>query len=593
MRRGFTLVEMLVATALVMLIMLLFARIFEEAISTVRAQRSIIANDEKARAVSQMLRSDLNRATYRASVGRGASTGNPLGIIESPRGIVPLVPGDRVDPHQRGFIYYSENDPNDAGDDVLHLTVSIGETLQDPLASNPDYAPYQGRANFLAEDFNRNGVLDAGEDLNGNTLLDFYPNQPDADDGRANGASVSRAADACYFLRGTTLYRRVQLMRDPLPSAAPPYSTQPTIDVTGTGGPLLSTYTNFYRDFDFASTSLNGQLHFHGLESLDNSLGLANNPLAAPGFRFGFAPNGTPREFDVNGVYFGRFTQGETSHETANGLGTNGFRWPGLDDGANNRIVDSPLVMSPAGVIAPDSNANGSFDAGTDVPLQGSRLGEDILMTGVETFDIQFWDSGYQEVDVDGGGWQALNPADDRNLNGVQDSGTWVDLGNSTGWGMYALTPSGPPSLYNASWGRQNAAYGPGGPAGNNVFDTWHPSLGALAPYRPLQVGPGDPRFTIMFPWTSNTAVAAGTVFFPDGAIPNLSIGYVALSSGNTGARVPEWSREPGSIVRDNGVIWQCFDNRLGLEKIRITIRFRDPGTAQPRQVTVVHSFVE
>jgi len=68
MRRGFTLIEMLVSTALVMLIMLLFARIFEEAIGTVRAQRALIANDEKARAFTTTMRRDLNNLTYRASV---------------------------------------------------------------------------------------------------------------------------------------------------------------------------------------------------------------------------------------------------------------------------------------------------------------------------------------------------------------------------------------------------------------------------------------------------------------------------------------------------------------------------------------------
>ena len=194
MRRGFTLIEMLVATALVVLIMILFAEIFQEAIGTVRAQRGRIANDEKAGVYTQTLRTDLNRATYRASVGRGATL-TAQGLLESPRGIVALGPGDRPDPRQQGFVYISENDPDDDGDDILHLTVSISESLRDPLISNPSFAPYQGRA-----------ANQAGGSLN----------QPDADDGiLGDSAATSRAAEVCYFLRGTTLYRRLPVQVTP------------------------------------------------------------------------------------------------------------------------------------------------------------------------------------------------------------------------------------------------------------------------------------------------------------------------------------------------------------------------------------------
>lgn len=585
MRRGFTLVEMLVATALVMLIMLLFARIFEEAIATVRSQRSIIANDEKTRAVSTMLRTDLDHASYRASVGSGATakirvpTGaGVMELIQSPRGLVALSTGDRVDPHQRGFLFISENDPFDGGDDVLHFTVSVLESVRDPLASNPNFAPYQGRAANLT-------AAGAGN------------NQPDFDDGVNNSAATSRAAEVCYFLRGTTLYRRVQLIRDPLTSASPPFGTQPTSAATGL--PMFQTYPTFYRDFDFAATNfLNPAgtpfVQFHGLESLDNSLGLSNTPLSAPFFRFGYNPtSGLPREYGADATYFGRFTQEETS--------VPGFQWPGVNNGAGNNIVDSPLVVSPSGIVAVDTNTSNAYDPGVDTLLQNtgvaSRTGEDILMTGVETFNIEAWDNGYAEGDFDGSGaWDPLVPADDRNLNGIQDAGAWVNFGNNQGIGMFTETWANiPNSRGNTTWGRQNNAYGPGGPTGNHVFDTWHPSLQPLVgatPYRPRQISPAG-----AYVWAPTpSAPVAGAVLFPDAAVGNDTIAYVALNADGvrqTGARVPEWPREPGAIVTDGALLWQCFDNRIGLEKIRITIRFRDPGTSQPRQVSIVHSFVE
>lgn len=599
MRRGFTLIEMLVATALVMLIMILFAEVFKEAVGTVRTQRGLIANDEKARAFMQALGTDLSRRTYRSSVGRGASVLNAQGIMESPPGIVALAPNDRVDPRQLGYFYFSENDPRDDTDDVLSLTVSVDETLRNPLVSDPSSNLYTGRAAVLLEDLDRDGTLDAGEDINGDSNLNIYPNQPDLDDGRSDSASASRAAEVTYFLRGTTLYRRVMLLRDPLPNS-PPFSTQPTLPVTG--DPLLATVPSAivpnalqYRDFDFAATNIDGRLHFHGLESLDNSRGIANSPLAMPFFRYGFNPSsGLPVELTANG-YFGRFTQEETSHQTANGLGQTGFRWPGINDGAGSNIIDSPLVLSPQGVVAVDTNTNGTYETGTDVDLLGPRAGEDILLTGVETFNIEVWDTEYGEFDADGD--TIVDAAEDPNGNGVFDGGIWVDLGNNFGRGLWTQTwTAGPGISGNATWGRQNTAYGPGAPANNNVYDTWHTGLQAalgVTPFRPLQRAPSSG-----VAWAPNSAPPApptSTIIFPDAA-NNQSIGYVVTNADGvrqTGAREPEWPREPGALIRDGQIIWQCFDNRIGLEKIRITIRFRDTGTGQARQVSLIHAFTE
>ena len=48
-----------------------------------------------------------------------------------------------------------------------------------------------------------------------------------------------------------------------------------------------------------------------------------------------------------------------------------------------------------------------------------------------------------------------------------------------------------------------------------------------------------------------------------------------------------------GTIVVDGTVGWEAFDNRIGLEKIKITVRYSDVTSGTSRQVTIIHSFVE
>ena len=489
MRRGFTILEMLVATALVMLMMLLFAEIFGAAIGVITAQRGIANNDQKARSLTAILKHDLESRTYGPTRTAGATKELVSGLLEAPRGIVALAEGDIVDSRQAGILYISENNVDDDTDDVLHLTVFL------PPGTGEEVSPrFYGRA----------VPVGAATDSN----------QPDRDDGVAgDGAASSRAAEVVYFMRGGNLYRRVLLLREPATGALP-FSTQPTIGLTGTGGPLMPTYppaptTTFYRDFDFSATNVSDQLHFHGLEALDNASGLSNAPLGVPPNRFGYDPNGVPLEVDVAGRWIGRFTQEETSAAA--------FQWPGINNVAGNNVVDSQLVLSPGGIVAVDVNTNGSYDAGTDTLLIGSRVGEDILLTNVESFDIEVWDPAYIEDDFDGSG--SWNAPDDLNGNGIQDRGAWVDLGNRLGLGsslgegigLFCETSN---SAYggNATWGRQNAAYGPNGPSGNHVFDTWHPSLGGSAPYRPLQRAVPDRQA-----WTQNQAgLVVGETFSPD-----------------------------------------------------------------------------
>lgn len=664
-RAAFTLVELLVATALVLLIMVMMAQVFGVALGTINSQTAIAHNDQKARMLTAQVRNDLQEMTYRQPLSGDV------------RGIVPLSPGDPVDALQRGFFYYSENDVGDDTDDVLHLTVDLSQTLGDPTVSSPRGPRFTGHAAPLGEDLNCNGILDTNppEDTNNNGVLDLFPNQPDWDDGQCNGVGISRAAEVSYFLRGRILYRRVQLLRDPAASATPPYDTQPTRGVTGNGGPVPAFQGpypsgSFYNDFDYSATrvwAVDGntdgvadpestaspppptadlyRLHFHGLESLDNSVGTTNFPLAIPQNRYGFhfidnrpreyllSAAGLPRVNPTTGVpyFIGRFTDEETSAQSALAA----FLWPGFEQVPTSHVMRRrDLVLSPANVVGVDSNGNGLWDNGEPL-YSGPRAGEDILLTNVDAFDVKVWDNGYNE-DLNGNGM--LDNGEDSNGNGVLDAGLWVDLGNNFGLGYYSSARN------------RNPYYGPLPVPDfnstvpvyrNRVYDTWHPSAGAdfnndnvLAPVevRP----PYRPRWTDTVPgatnvtWAPNTAYSGSAFFFPDrlgadnapgragvdddqngvtdfnAGVPDPgeigwpgtddgtnSIAYRILVPGTSGFQFPEWPRQSGAIVVDGSVVWQAFDNRVGLEKIQIIIRYRDVTTGASRQVTIVHSFVE
>jgi prepilin-type N-terminal cleavage/methylation domain-containing protein len=555
--RGFTLVEMLVSTAIVLLMLVMFAQIYQGATSTVIEQRGLAQTDARARMLENILRSDLRKLSYRqASTAANRQPSATSGTVQSqaqPLGIVPLFAGDRVDSRQRGYLYIAENDPTLDTEDVLQFTVFIEEVTRDP-----DTQPFVGRAAQIGRPA---GTAGAGS-FNAADL-----NQPDYDDGVAgNGATRSRAAEIVYFLRAGVLYRRVLLLRDPLPAvlnAGPDPSIALTnaanggeelvpgdydntnADLSNAGG--SGTFGDFWNDFDLSAVHI-GHVHFNSIASLNNALGDVNEPIALPEHRFGFRPNGQPREFITGGTsaadFFGRFTHRETSHEE--------FSWPAQQ--ANNPLDTTTTMLgfdaTLPGRVIENLTATVTYD--------GPRAGEDILMTNVDAFDVKVWDAGASDY-VDIGG----TTADD-----FDDAGPW----------------------------HTNDNYGAKG-ANSNVFDTWHPEAAAGSgndpPYRIMQIDPADASVNA---WVAADPRVVGQLGIPATGSPNGSLLYrvVATTGTNsTGDYEPLWPLIPGETVQDGEVTWMAFDNRVGLKMIQITIRFRDPGTNASRQLTVVHSFVE
>ncbi|QDU41377.1 hypothetical protein Mal4_57440 [Maioricimonas rarisocia] len=554
-RTGFTLVEMLVATGLTVLIMLLFASVFGTAVGTMTQQRGIANNDQKARTLQTVLRGDLEAMTYRQP------------SYSNVEGIVPFGPDDNVAglvaPNQRGYFYYSENVP-DLPDDVLQFTIDV---MQDNA---------------------RGDVVLTGRTGEVMAPVTTHINQPEMDDGiDDNGVGTSRAAEVCYFMRDGNLYRRVQLIREPQPNRNPPFDPQPRRSPApgsgsaGTGArafPPPSGFVSgdFLKEMDYsvamrwidsdgdnnldaAGTSAGEDqyyLHFHSLDSLDNSKGLVNVPLAWPVTRFGHWLNGNPREYieDTSGadVFLGRFTHAETSDDD--------FDWPGqFPSGVTGLPVDDPGVhvpVNPAYVIQRQTNGDLQGSDGTIFNDDGTRVGEDILLTNVEAFDVEVFDD---------------------------ELGEFADLGHSQTSGIYQFS--------DRDTDTDSRNYGPRSSTNNRIYDTMHPSIvgGVPAPYRPLVDTSGTT-------WAAGASVTAGDVVFAE--VPGTSnvidsIAFRAISGGTTGPKKPEWTLIPGIRITDGGVTWEAIDNRVGLKMIRITVRYRDTGTNLPRQVTLIHSFVE
>lgn len=374
-RTGFTLVEMLVAVTLVLLMMLMFGQIFELATGSLSQQQGLADNDQRARTLQTILRSDIDKRTYRILVPfyPGEEAGIPDELIQA-----------QIDQMRDGYLYISENNPNNDTDDVLQFTVWSGH----PDSQGEDTSPYFGKSspltndeNGLGYDVNQDGSLSAAE-----RQLDEFSinvNQPEHDNGSLypDQTASSPYAEVSYFLRGGNLYRRVLLIRDPLKSGTTALSAQPekefywdtmnsrwaqftpplnfmdgvnssAANPSGLGlypdvGPDMIPYSgdevntgDFWHDFDYSAhrSSVNGNFTdpvdyaiFHSVSDLDNSqVPAPDTRLARPNNRFGHDHWwGHPREYlyhpgsdgrpgtgdDVkNAAFIGRFTRAETSH---------------------------------------------------------------------------------------------------------------------------------------------------------------------------------------------------------------------------------------------------------------------------------------
>lgn len=614
-RSAFTLVEMLVSVTLVLLMMTLFASIFQMATGSMAKQRGIAENDQRARTLATIIRKDLQHRTSRYMLPYYPTEDSAT----SPTSFS----------NRAGYFYLSTNDPYSGLDDLVQFTVSANI-----LSEDPDSTPFFGKAAELVDRRTDGpGASPPG--------LSISPNQPETDDGSisANGVGSSPAAEISYFVRGGNLYRSVLLIREPIAFAGQDLAPQPTsrngydffygqTDLTANGtydGLFLTTSepatNDFYRIFDYSAFAFRGPRNgngnfqsasFLGTASLiNNSVGAAGEYLANPARRFGFNPIpgsgsfGQSREHTVlpaAGVsrFIGRPTKAETSSFN--------FNWPqGISTEETGTLSDSSNVLpgtngNPFDVVGcPLSLNTGNslitqFDSATSGEGRGGvRRMEDLLLANVHEMRVEIWDDRLQRFVTPG--HTSTNPI-------TGEAGDYAVVRNvNTGYGPLGVGSSG------------------------RVFDTWHPgvdldgnSVNDAAPYIAYRfyppISPNGPSPTTMTsygpfadywrpgayavgdvvfaPWTD--ADSSGTFSYDEIPEPKFQIGYrcVAVNDLNgmngieTSGIAPVFPTAPGKRITDNEVTWESFDNRRPLRAIRLQIRYLDKTSDQMRQVSIV-----
>lgn len=608
---GFTLVEMLVSVTLVLLMMTMFASIFSMATDSVSKQRGISENDQRARSLTTVIRSDFQHRTMRYPLafypGESSSTS-------------PTPFGSRA-----GYLYISTNNRDSGMDDLIQFTISA-----DIIIENTDDSPYYGAADLL------NDRLVSGSTGSG---ISINPNQPEADDAVLipNNTGNSPSAEVCYFVRKGGLYRRIMLIRKPLPIAGQDLRPQPTSAAgydlfSGQPDPgnassydgkfegLTSGLSNdFWRYFDYSAfarfNGSNQSTQFIGVDSLSNeTVGAVADSFGNPANRFGFnRTTGVSREHSSIAVplFIGRFVHAETSATNFN-YPQNNSCVEGTNEAAISDVVGAPLgngnpfdlVNTPLTVNVGNGLISEFDESLTGEGRGGVRRYEDLLLANVHEMRIELWDQRLQRF---------VTPAH----NSFNASGEMGDYHV----GRRLQSDFGP--------------FGSASPANNHVYDSWHPQIDFDGDTRfndgppfiaynfyPPRIsdnppGPSPDSMTgpVVTYWTPGQYNVGDIVFAPVGfdgdggteifewdqdVIPNqgFQIAYRCIATndngdgdgniGETQPLAPLFPSVPGRTTTDNEVVWESFDNRRPLQTVRMTVRFMDQTTDTMRQLSLM-----
>lgn len=423
-RGGFTLVEMLVALAITLLLMISVATIFSSVSDSIRDGRTTIEMNDRLRGVQNRLRADLEGVTVITIPPRRPENDEGyLEIIEGPMGPV-VIPGAFLTPPDTDYelevagLIASTNEDAD-GDGKPDPDTTIGD-LDDVLM----FTTRNLREPFIGR---------------------FAP----------TGTAESRVAEVAWFVRGTTLYRRVLLvkLRFVLPGNPTPVPL-----------PLVASGPGFYADYDIS-------VHEEGHASYDRSPIPGTHRLVANTLgdltkrenRYGHQPYAFPHDARFWGK-LGLPTLREAS--SAGWLlpfvlsplpAANRAQSPiynSMEDPKGVFVIPNTLTTADVGnalvrtkivQLKPDA----PFDAWTDpFPWTTSvdsstgtllnyfdrtRVAEDVILTNVLSFDVKVWDPGAPVLEGTDG--SALLPGDPGYIDALMATnpvflsfGAYVDL---------------------------------------------------------------------------------------------------------------------------------------------------------------------
>jgi type II secretory pathway pseudopilin PulG len=382
------------------------------------------------------------------------------------------------------------------------------------------------------------------------------------------------------------------------------------------------------------------------------SAGAANEAFGNPRFRYGFhQATGQSREYTRRGNptvmadlasrgFIGRFTLAETS--------TAAFNWPQrpstveLVSNQQWTNADSATVLGNGNPYDVNScevtldletglveQFNGKDD-GSETAIEGRggpRQMEDLLLANVQEMRLELWDNRASRFVVPGYG--SVNDGD--RFVGDYHIRRNLQLDATNGQFLY-----GPLAPYLVGGTVRESDRQP------HIFDTWHPNVDvdfagdgigvvalheALPPYMPYRFYPPKRNSAVLTQrgpspavmpddvianrgyWQSNTPYNVGDIVFTqwkddtalggnnDGQFtfneigePAFLIAYRCITSGTSS---PVLTGSPsasagGQRISDGTVVWESFDNRVPLTTIRMTLRYINETSGNPRQLTLV-----
>jgi len=348
-RKGYTLIEMLVATTLTLVMMGAVATVFGMIGEGVSAARATLEMSDAMRATAQRLRTDLEGVT------------------------VTMTPPRRPE-NNEGYFEYTEG-PINTYNPGLGFVIPPGWVARNldrprtPSASDVDQVPYEQDSTVADMD---------------DILMFTTRSRGEPFVGRYGGtASESQDAEVAWFIRGRTLYRRVLLVR-------------PDLSVAGA--------TGFFQNNDISVRNEGGTLYANSLGDLtrpENRFAHQNS-LAAP-YPYhphriaGWADTGNP----TNAL--ARLSL-PLLQECSDATWVAGGALVTVALNPNVRTVSNTSAPLPFDAWAnphpwePSSGTTPVVDKATGVLTNaagdpvGTRFGEDVVLSNVIGFDVKAWD---------------------------------------------------------------------------------------------------------------------------------------------------------------------------------------------------------
>ncbi len=377
-RRAYTLVEMLMSVTLTLIMMALVVQIFGLVGSSVDNSRAVLEMNDQLRSATARLRLDLQGVTADMTPPLSPEAGKGyFEYIEGPRGPVYLL----------HTVALNTDDPANPADTTV--------------ADNDDILMFTTRSR--------------GDPLVGRVFVRSAS-------GDEQKSAESEIAEVCWFVRGTTLYRRVLLIK---PDFDPHLGT-PVREilswanlVSGSGSlyqmpdaPLFASLADadrgFYNNFDL-SVRLEGLVMGDAAPTdawvwVPNTLAdltkrenrFAHELHQSPGRGFPFHPHmqgPTGSQVYTNWRYLGLPTLRECSwcQDASNAW------WPGFPRQNVSLTLLTPFTAEQFdawNTPLPYSHSQVDPDTGTLKAYPGPRVAEDVILTNVIGFDVKAWDPG-------------------------------------------------------------------------------------------------------------------------------------------------------------------------------------------------------